>query len=134
MMTVQFFWLPKYQHQKDDRIDILTPPESSKGLTGTADTYVICDLGGENYKKIESGQSFRIVTENPQTHPLPDYNILDMQWHLQKLVSMSGAAGWCELDSSDSDSALYNGNDTIWNNDSILKWMSEVTSGSLICV
>jgi len=127
-ITVQFFWLPTYKHQKHDRIDILTEPQSSRGLTGSPDSYIIYNQGHRVYKRVESGQSFKIVTENPDTHPLPDYEILNMQWCLQRLVSMSGAAGWYELDFS-------------WNNDTISKWVSDtmisdasIRSENLICV
>ena len=141
-ITVEFFWLPKSKHKKHDRVDILTEPQSSRGLTGSANAYILYDQGGEVYKKVESGQSFKIVTENPDTHPLPDYEILNMQWHLQRLVSMSGAVDWCESDFSDSASPLLNYNDTIWNHDTISEWLSDtMTSGAedqsgniLICV
>lgn len=80
-------------------------------------------------KRVASGQSFRIVTEHPDTNPLPDYKILEMQWHLQKLVSMNGAVGWSEeLDFSDSGSGLFDDTDVIWNNDSISKWASDMLS------
>ncbi|KAN0080938.1 hypothetical protein V8E54_004142 [Elaphomyces granulatus] len=48
---------------------------SSRGLTDSANAYIIYGQGGEVYKKVESGQSFRIVTENPETHPLPDLGV-----------------------------------------------------------
>jgi hypothetical protein len=135
-ITIQFFWLPTSKHKRHDRIDILTEPQSSRGLADSANAYILYGQGG---KKVESGQSFRIVTENPETHPLPDYEILNMQWHLQRLVSMSGAADWYQTDFSSSASPLLNYNATMWSQDKISEWVSDMmASGSehpgLICV
>ena len=37
-------------------------------------------------------------TDDPANKPLPDPGLLEMQWHLQRILAMSGAAGWKEED------------------------------------
>jgi len=50
---------------------------------------------------------FLFKTDNPETQPLPNFELLDMQWVLTRLTAMSGAA---ELDDGyggdDDDSAM----------------------------
>jgi hypothetical protein len=42
-----------------------------------------------------------MTTDNPETKPLPDPGLLEMQWHLQRILAMSGAARWREEDFDD---------------------------------
>jgi hypothetical protein len=41
---------------------------------------------------IKSGNTFTLTTTDPITHPLPSFPLLEIQWHLSRVVSMSGAA------------------------------------------
>jgi len=52
---------------------------------------------------IRSGETFTFTTKDPEKLPLPSLELLKMQWVLQRLVGMSGAAGWPNLDSFDDD-------------------------------
>ena len=51
-------------------------------------------------REIESGEIFELTTNNPETHPLPSWELLEMQWFLQRVVAMSGAAGWPQFERS----------------------------------
>lgn len=63
--------------------------------------------GDGSPQAVESGDVFKLTTENPESHPLPNWDILDMQWFMQRLVAMSGAVGWprSDLDDNDIDSS-----------------------------
>ena len=61
------------------------------------------------------------------THPLPDFEILEMQWALQRLVSMSGAAGWVDLEDRDSDSTL-NGDECLFDRQTVSKWVADTAA------
>ena len=61
--------------------------------------------------RIRSGETFTFTTEDPENLPLPSLQLLEMQWVLQRLVGMSGAAGWPSLDEIDDDSV---DNDDNW--------------------
>ena len=39
-----------------------------------------------------SGDEIFLETNDPDRQPLPDWRILDMQWILQRVTAMSGAA------------------------------------------
>ena len=99
-LKVQFFWQPRYDHKVGDKIDLLTEPPSSEGLDSIDDEYFLNYRGGD---KIISGQVFTLKTEDPEEQPLPSWDLLDMQWCLQRLAGMCGAAGWPRLNFDDGD-------------------------------
>jgi hypothetical protein len=127
-LTIQLFWQPKYDYKQDDRIDLLKEPASSKGLKSNFLSYV----RDGNANLIESGQLFKLTTTNPDTHPLPDREILHMQWVLQRLVSMSGAADWLKFGDRDNDSDGIPLNDTFWDTENLTKWVSRVEAEGLL--
>jgi hypothetical protein len=47
---------------------------------------------------IRSGDVISLRTDDPQQRPLPDVSILEMQWYLHQVVTMSGAAEELDLD------------------------------------
>ena len=52
--------------------------------------YIHPDGNAENEYHVSSGDVFVFRTENPKTHPLPSFELLDMQWHLNRICLMSG--------------------------------------------
>ncbi|KAN0079039.1 hypothetical protein V8E54_005552 [Elaphomyces granulatus] len=40
VLSLLFVWQPKYDHRKDDHIDIVDKPKSCKGLTGSSDSWL----------------------------------------------------------------------------------------------
>jgi hypothetical protein len=49
-------------------------------------------LNVETEQIIRSGDEIWLETDNPLLMPLPDWRISDMQWVLQRLAAISGAA------------------------------------------
>ncbi|KAL1884895.1 hypothetical protein Plec18167_001551 [Paecilomyces lecythidis] len=47
---------------------------------------------GDRDKRIISGDIITITTENPETHPLPSFKLIQMQWVLNRGIALSGAA------------------------------------------
>jgi hypothetical protein len=39
---------------------------------------------------IGSGDFFTLTTKDPEEMPLPDYNLLDLQWVMQRVLAMRG--------------------------------------------
>ncbi|KAL5340817.1 hypothetical protein BJX70DRAFT_95472 [Aspergillus crustosus] len=96
-LKVQLFW----QRSSSDglaEIDLLTEPKSSRGLYGDRDNSLpvrtgACKSNGEpEYRAIASGDIFTIETHDPEHLPLPSWPLLEMQWYLQRIAGMSGAA------------------------------------------
>ena len=52
---------------------------------------------------IQSGDEIRLTTEDPENRPLPHWDILEMQWILNRIVAMSGGAEVNEFDNNDDD-------------------------------
>jgi hypothetical protein len=91
-LIVQFFWQTK---QKDSfpKISLTTQPHSTKGLTQT----IGAQGGGiwlhnKDGNRIQSGDSFELNTDDPITKPLPSFELLELQWFLQRVQGMAGAA------------------------------------------
>jgi hypothetical protein len=104
-LTVQFFWQVPGNYKNDDRIDLLTEPTSSVGLEIVANGQFLSHLEDDGsdprIRPIQSGELFTFATEDPKSLPLPSAELLEMQWILQRLVGMCGAAGWPSLDEDD---------------------------------
>jgi hypothetical protein len=48
--------------------------------------------GKSNYQLIRTGDVFTFTTADPENLPLPNRNLLEMQWYLLRVTAMSGAA------------------------------------------
>ena len=87
-LDIQFFWLAKGNHTSEVRI-LQRPPipmDSDQGPNFTKLYNVRAD------KKICSGDTISLETDDPVAHPLPDVRLLEMQWFLNRVAAMSGAA------------------------------------------
>ena len=104
-LTVKFFWQVPNQYQPTSRIDLLTEPTSSKGLNRSDGRWLSYE-DGDSLHHIHSGQVFKFKTTDAKKLPLPSIELLEMQWYLQRLVAMSGSAGWPILDWSDDDDQI----------------------------
>jgi hypothetical protein len=107
-MEIEFYWQPQYTHRVFDMIDTTKEPMSSKNLSSVKGMVVMVGEGDRTdpaSRPIESGYRFKMRTDNPDTHPLPSYDLLDIQWHLTRIVAMSSAAHFTEDDYYSEDSA-----------------------------
>jgi hypothetical protein len=87
-LKVQLFWQVK--HTTSMSISLTTVPQSTRGF----DNYKDARLA--DYRQspiwIKSGQFFDITTNDPTLRPLPSMALLEMQWFLQRIMGMAGAA------------------------------------------
>jgi hypothetical protein len=81
---------------------LLKEPLSSEGRWHI-EKYHLSRLENEELIAIRSGDVFTLTTDDPQARPLPHWDLMEMQWMLQRLVGISGAADWPELDLSEED-------------------------------
>jgi hypothetical protein len=103
-LIVQFFWQVPGNYEIDSEVDLLTETPSSKGLELVGDGYHLTRVENDrSISRICSGETFTFTTKDPKNLPLPSLELLEMQWFLQRLVGMSGAAGWPSLDEIDDD-------------------------------
>ncbi|PIG80529.1 hypothetical protein AARAC_003234 [Aspergillus arachidicola] len=109
-IKVQLFW-QKGLSNPLARVDLLMKPESSRGLYGCKGhslavfTGTYKENGEPIYRAIASGDAFTISTNDPETMPLPSQALPEMQWYLQRIAGMGGAAEMVE-GNSDYDGAV----------------------------
>lgn len=51
------------------------------------------------------GHGFTLETSDSNTHPLPNKHLLEMQWHLNRVVALSGAAEAPDLEDNTDEEA-----------------------------
>jgi HNH endonuclease len=103
--VVEFHWMP--QHNYFSKVDLLTSPKSLEGSDGRAKVKL---LHFPTERKICSGQKITLTTDDPVARPLPHPVLLEMQWILHRVATMSAAAEIYDgFDNDDDDEmALYN--------------------------
>ncbi|KAK2875674.1 hypothetical protein FQN49_001507 [Arthroderma sp. PD_2] len=87
-LTVKFYWLP--QREFAQHVDLLDAPTIPDKLTGIKMAYKAWNVRTE--EKVVSGTEIVMKTSDPDNLPLPDWDLLDLQWVLQRLTALSGAA------------------------------------------
>jgi hypothetical protein len=102
-----FHWLPTIKFSGTITSEI--HPEHEEG---PADSSNIAFLGDRLYRadgeRICSGQRIDMTTTDPERLPLPSYELLRLQWDMQRLLHLSGGAEPLELsDDSDDDDDGY---------------------------
>ncbi|PWY82479.1 hypothetical protein BO83DRAFT_454278 [Aspergillus eucalypticola CBS 122712] len=90
-LEVQFYWLPVYNYRS--RIPATEiPSRISRKLSGTAvDGKETMLFNIATDKKLCSGDILTFTTKDPNSHPLPSMELLDMQWVLNQVLALSGA-------------------------------------------
>ena len=101
-LDLLFFWQPR--HQLPQLVDLSLVSNSSEGLDCCRREQFLTHRVDGGFDQLRSGDCITLRTDDPQKHPLPSWELLDMQWILQRVVGMSGAADWPESNvDSDSD-------------------------------
>ena len=101
-LDVKFHWMlrrSRYSHN----VDILTPPSPLEDLDGGSDIKL---FHFPTDQRIRSGDMISLTTDDPVTRPLPHYGLLEMQWIMQRVTAMSGAAEIYDDFNDDDDDAM----------------------------
>ncbi|EUC44706.1 hypothetical protein COCMIDRAFT_97562 [Bipolaris oryzae ATCC 44560] len=106
-LELEFHWLVVEERDRHDKVDIMDEPLSSAGRRSAGRGYGPLDRidpDDDKYRKpLESGTRFVMTTDDPEKRPLPDSGLLTLQWHLQRVLAMTGAAEWKEEEFGDDD-------------------------------
>jgi hypothetical protein len=98
-LDVKFHWMPRGREYLP--VHILDPPPSLEGLESGSDAML---LHFPTKQIMYSGQTLSLTTDDPKKRPLPHYELLEMQWILQRVTAMSGAADiYDNFDNDDDD-------------------------------
>jgi len=96
-LEVEWYWQPKQDHGPRDIVSLTKIPPSSRDLDSVVNRdNIIFRLFFESspgeITSIKSGQKLVLKTSDPERLPLPSKELLELQWHLNRIVSMSAAA------------------------------------------
>ncbi|OAX79243.1 hypothetical protein ACJ72_06438 [Emergomyces africanus] len=67
----------------------------------------------ETNEQISSEQVITLTTEDPESMPLPDLNILDLQWKLHRVLALAAAAGYNEDEDYNDENDYVTGNEPV---------------------
>jgi hypothetical protein len=108
MMNLEFYWQYRYKHKWTDKVDLTMVPISSRDLDGVDRNTGLYNRDRAVGRPICTGDVFELTTDDPSKYPLPSMDLLDMQWKLQRMVGMKGAAEAIDL-TDEGSSESYNG-------------------------
>ncbi|EZF36468.1 hypothetical protein H101_00018 [Trichophyton interdigitale H6] len=86
--TIKFYWLPLRKSAKN--MSLLTNPTIPEDLVGIDGDYRAWNV--RTGEEIASGQEIVLTTSDPENLSLPGWDLLELQWTLQRLTALSGAA------------------------------------------
>lgn len=103
VLTLQFYWQKQMEFTSD--MSLSTTPFSTEGLDRNEDQRC-----GEtqmfNYKTqrlMKSGDLIEMHTTDAIERPLPSFQLLELQWFLQRIIGMAGSAEPLPIYQSDTD-------------------------------
>jgi hypothetical protein len=106
-MTVEFYWLKK-DNNLPRFVNLCEKPLLNGVDQGPLRARLFNHITAE---VIQSGHQLKLKTSDPDTQPLPNYHLLEMQWFLNRLVAMAGAADdsndYDDDDDDDNDEPIF---------------------------
>ncbi|KAL1796795.1 hypothetical protein ACET3X_005335 [Alternaria dauci] len=128
-LQLEFHWLVVEERGRHDEVGIMDEPLSSFNRRSAGGGYGPLDRIDPNDDGVRiplrSGTRFTMSTDDPVKRPLPDAGLLTLQWHLQRVLAMSGAAGWREEDFGDDDDDDQDGQG-VTSRDNVDNWLQNV--------
>jgi hypothetical protein len=104
-LEARFHWLKQYKH--NSRVPPMFRAQNIYPKDSVGKNIKLFNCATE--QKLCSGDLFYFETSDPEKLPLPSFALLQMQWHLQRIAALSGAAEVDdEIDPNDSDDDLNN--------------------------
>jgi len=90
-LILQFFWQAR-QPDVSSTMSLLTRPLPTKNLDNGNGYRLATEYTPGHPKLVESGDLIAMTTDDPKTRPLPSFELLELQWFLQRVMGMAGAA------------------------------------------
>lgn len=95
-LVITFYWQVKFNGNED--VNLQTQPPSTRDLENNGDSRVGLAVFGDAFHKIKSAETFTITTDDPVKLPLPSFELLRLQFFLQRVAGMAGAAEPVDLE------------------------------------
>ena len=104
-LIITFFWQAKFKGDSDENVNLQIQPPSTRDLLDNGEQGT-CLTTVSNLHLIKSGERFVLTTDDPVKLPLPSFELLRLQFFLQRVSGMAGAAEPLDLEGwSDDDAA-----------------------------
>jgi hypothetical protein len=87
-LKLKLYWLPQRPTPGDTMTDIMDIPALPDDVE--LEDIAICNAQDRHF--IKSGEVIELTTSDPETLPLPNWDLLEIQWVLQRLTALRGAA------------------------------------------
>lgn len=87
-LTLCFWWLR--QGKSDQKVSISDFPDLNSTYDPQGDCIGLLNM--QTYRPLRSGDVIVLTTPDPDTHPLPDTRILELQWTMNRVAAMRGSA------------------------------------------
>ncbi|RDH26261.1 hypothetical protein BDQ94DRAFT_32908 [Aspergillus welwitschiae] len=98
-LTLRIWWLKQQQPNKAITLGNIPDLPGDYNPEGAG----ICLYNSIRQQCLRSGEHIHLITPDPILLPLPDTTIMEMQWILQRVTALSGAAEPQELEEDDDD-------------------------------
>lgn len=128
-LQAQFYWLQMNAYATD--VTMASRPSFPDNLATGPKNFLLHDC--QTGQQIVSGHPIVFETDDPDQHPLPSFELLNMQWMLQRILAMSGAG---EANDEDLDpdlglgaSVMIQEEDEVWSSDNESAAFSEEGEG-----
>jgi hypothetical protein len=99
-LKVQFFWQSDIRVSQgnllpEETASLLTRPQPTRGFDGYRGQDS-CHYNRQAQALLKTRDIFTITTNDPATHPLPSFELLEMQWFLNRLrgIACNGSVLW----------------------------------------
>ena len=103
-LQIQFFWQEQVQLNPGASLKPSTVAPSSEKLDKSSDLVFLFNAKGN---RVRSGEVITMKTTDVETMPLPSWELLKLQWALQRVAGMAGAAEPISLSDDDDDDDEY---------------------------
>jgi hypothetical protein len=98
-LVIEFHWLSRQERKAGERMGLLDHPNSTRGrISQDEDEQLYRKETSRSSLAIKSGTRITMTTDDLDDKPLPDPGLLELQWHLQRVFAMAGAADWVDDD------------------------------------
>lgn len=100
-LEITFYWQPKLEGDADGNVNLFTQPQSSRDLDTPNGKIGLTTLS--NPRRLKTGDKFTLTTDDPVNLPLPSFELLRLQFFLQRVCGMAGAAEALDLEGRSED-------------------------------
>ncbi|PGH35142.1 hypothetical protein GX50_02064 [[Emmonsia] crescens] len=87
-LKLKFYWLAQRETTSDTMTNLMDIPTFPDDVE--LEDIKICNAKDGHI--IKSGEVIELTTSDPEQHPLPNWDLLELQWIMQRLTALKGAA------------------------------------------